>query len=331
MTLVDKCDIHDGDPSFGISGALLGKLSLKELVLKDDNVVICSETFQAIPRMIRTNQDFESIGLILSHTMADRYELVRFVAQAAEGHASLKKFAVSYRGGSYGSPNAKDKINHAGTARAIGTMLHNAPALQELYVSRCYIRSEGARHLADGLISENSVIETLFLSRKNNLRAEGAGIFARVLLANQNLKSLVLSFNNIQDAGALELAVALRQNSTLEVLDLNANSIHSKGASALADALVAKDSLEVLILMNNSISGNGATSIAEMLTRNESIEQICVGGFEKKGLNEKSLKAFAMHLSKMKCLKSLQVASNAYTSAIGNSFVLALEQNTTLE
>jgi hypothetical protein len=66
-----------------------------------------------------------------------------------------------------------------------------------------------------------------------------------------------------------------------------------------------------------------------MLTRNESIEKVHIGGFKEKGL-----KAFATRLSSMNGLKTLKVTSynvGGYTSEIGNSFVLALEQNTTLE
>jgi hypothetical protein len=159
MTLVS---INDGDPSFDISGALLGNSSLKELVLNSDRGVIRSEIFQAIPHMIRTNQDFETINLILSDTITERFELVRLVAQAAEGHASLNKLAITYPGHSgnslYADPSA-DLINHFGTAKAIGTMLHNAPALRELSLVGCYMGSAGTRHLANGLSSKNSVVE----------------------------------------------------------------------------------------------------------------------------------------------------------------------------
>jgi Ran GTPase-activating protein (RanGAP) involved in mRNA processing and transport len=372
MTLKGNINV-DGNPSFDVSGALLGNSSLKELVFHDYNCVIGSETFQAIPRMIRTNQDFETIDLLFSDTMTDRYELVRLIAQAAEGHASLNRLAICYKGHS-----SEDSINHAGTAEAIGTMLHNAPALRELSLSGCYMGSAGARHLADGLSSKKSVVDKLDLS-SNQLGAEEAGIFAHVLLSNQNLKSLDLSYNkigdagalelavalrqnstlhllnlmsnkissvgagalayenlksldlsynNIGDAGALELAVALRQNNTLELLDLISNGIHSDGASALADALVENDALKDLALRHNSIGDDGATSIAEMLSRNESIEKVCLGGF-----GEMGLKAFATRLSAMNGLKTLvgDPYTSGYTSEIGNSFVLALEQNTTLE
>jgi Ran GTPase-activating protein (RanGAP) involved in mRNA processing and transport len=120
---------------------------------------------------------------------------------------------------------------HVGTAEAIGTTLHNAPALREPSLSNCYMGPAGARHLADGLSSKNSVVEKLDL-HWNKLGDAEAGIFARVLLANQNLKSLDLSNNNIGNAGALELAVALRQNKTLDLLDLNSNQIGSNVASA---------------------------------------------------------------------------------------------------
>jgi hypothetical protein len=315
-------NFKDGKTSFDISGALLGNSSLKKLVIHDYYDVVGSETFQAIPHMIRTNQDFETIILSLSATTTDRYELVRLVAQAAEGHASLNKLAIT------GSGESDEVVpHHVGTAYAIGTMLQNAPALRELYLTGCYMGSAGARHLADGLSSETSVVEKLDLSY-NKLGTDEASIFARVLLANKNLKSLVLSYNNIGDAGALELAVALRQNKALYLLDLTSNKIGSDGATALADALVANDALKDLNLEYNSIGDDGATSIAEMLTRNESIEKVCIGGFEEKGL-----KAFARRLSNMNGLKTLAVNgyTSGYTSEIGNSFMLALEQNTTLE
>jgi hypothetical protein len=188
------------------------------------------------------------------------------------------------------------------------------------------MRSAGAQHLADGLRSKNSVVEKLDLS-SNKLGDWEAGIFARVLLANQNLKSLVLRNNKIGDAGALELAVALRQNNTLNLLDLTSNDIGSDGATALADALAANDALKDLDLHDNSIGDDGATSIAEMLTRNESIEKVCIEGFGQKGL-----RAFATGLASMKGLKTLKVTiARGYTSEIGNSVLLALEQNTTLE
>jgi hypothetical protein len=313
--------------SFDISGALMGNSSLKKLVIHDYRGDFSQETFQAIPDMIRRNQGFETLDLLFSKKMTDRFEVVRLVAQAAEGHTSLNKLAIAYPCDSNEELSAEDLINHAGTAEAIGTMLHNAPALRELSLSDCYMGSAGAHHLADGLSSTNSVIEKLELTW-NKLGDEEAGIFARVLLANQNLKSLVLHTNNIGDAGALELAVALRQNNTLELLDLDSNQIGSHGASALADALVANDALKNLKLGYNSFGDDGTTSIAEMLTRNESIEKVCIGGFKEEGL-----KAFATRLSSMNGLKTLVFNGyiSGYTSEIGNSFVLALEQNTTLE
>jgi hypothetical protein len=234
----------------------------------------------------------------------------------------LNKLAITYPGEADDEPSAEDLINDVKTAEAIGTKLHNAPALRKLSLSHCYMGSAGARHLADGLSSKNSAVEKLDLSW-NKLGDEEAGIFARVLLANQNIKSLDLSDNTIGDAGALELAIALRQNNTLDLLDLDSNQIGSDGASAL----VANDALKDLNLLSNSIGDDGATSIAEMLTRNESIEKVCIEGFFEEGL-----KAFATGLSTMNGLKTLKVVTaRGYTSEIGNSIVLALEQNTTLE
>jgi hypothetical protein len=123
MTLVANMFTVE-ESSFDLSGALLGNSSLKKLVLDDYYDVIGSETFQAIPPMIRTNQDLETIELSCSYTSTDRHELARLVAQAAEGHASLNKFAITCSG-----EFDEDVPHHVGTAEAIGMMLYNAPAL----------------------------------------------------------------------------------------------------------------------------------------------------------------------------------------------------------
>jgi hypothetical protein len=332
MTL--KNSNYYGEPSFDIYGALIGNSSLKKLILHDCRGVLFyygSETFQAILHMIQTNQDFERIDLLFSKHRTDRFETLSLVAQAAEGHASLNKLAIAYSLVVYQNRSSAEALfNHVGSAETIGIMLHSAPALREFSLSSCHMGSAGARHLADGLSSKNGVIEKLDLSFCK-LGTEEVGIFAHVFLTNQNLKSLVLRNNYIGDAGAIELAVALRQNNTLELLDLGSNQIGSNGASALADALVVNDALKDLDLFKNSIGDDGATSIAEMLTRHESIKKVCIGGFKEKGQ-----KAFAMRLSSMNGLKTLMIdngdsETRCYTSEIGNSFVLALEQNTTLE
>jgi hypothetical protein len=54
-------NFSDGDSLFDFSGALHGSSSLKELVLYNPMGVFGSETLYAIPHMIRTNQDFETI------------------------------------------------------------------------------------------------------------------------------------------------------------------------------------------------------------------------------------------------------------------------------
>jgi hypothetical protein len=148
LTLINN--INDGEPSSDISGALIGNSSLKELVIHDDFNALCSETLQAIPQMIRKNQDFETIDLVFSETTTGRFELERLIAQAAEGHASLNILSINYCGASSVGPSAEDFISHAGTAEAVGTLLHNAPALRELYLTGFCIRSAGVRHLAAG-------------------------------------------------------------------------------------------------------------------------------------------------------------------------------------
>jgi hypothetical protein len=75
-SVVLESNRSDGQPSFDISGALLGNSSLKELVIHDYTGYIDSKTFLAIPHMIRANQDFETITLTLSDTLTGRFAFV---------------------------------------------------------------------------------------------------------------------------------------------------------------------------------------------------------------------------------------------------------------
>jgi hypothetical protein len=68
MTLINNYSVGKRS-SFDISGALICNSSLKGLTLYDNEGAFCKETFQAIPHMIRTKQDFETIDLLYRITL----------------------------------------------------------------------------------------------------------------------------------------------------------------------------------------------------------------------------------------------------------------------
>jgi hypothetical protein len=86
--------------------------------------------------------------------------------------------------------------------------------------------------------------------------------------------------------------------------------------------------LKILSLRGNSIGDDAAVCIAQMLTINMALRTVYVGGFGKRGLA-----AFAASLPQMRGLEDLDIGPNVkdFTSEIGNSFVSALECNTTLK
>ena len=324
LTLADM-RLSDGMNKFDISTALENS-RLKELRLLDQRNVFSCKTYEILPRWIKGNKNLEVIGLSLPDDNDNRFGIVGLVAEAATGHASMEEVDVSYAAWVGEEPMAAVEYN--GSAKAIGTMVSNSPALLELSIFGWNIGPTGAQYLVKGLISDNSVVERLML-RQNNIGAEETTIFASLLPCCPSLKVLIMSHNKIGDVGVMGLSSELSMNTTVQYLDLERNEITDCGASSLAAGLVGNTCLRGLDLLGNDIGDKGAACIANMMTTNRSIETIRIGGFGQKGLD-----AFATHLTRMSGVKRISFGSGvaeSFTSDIGNTFVRALHTNTTLE
>jgi hypothetical protein len=149
-SLALKLNTYQEIERLDISEALLGNKSLKELLLHDDHGVFRTRTFQAIPRMLQVNQHVETIDLVLPNVPITSL-IVSRLAQASEGHASLKKLLLDY--------NRTDSEEEP-TFEPIGEMLHKSPTVRQLPLWGF----AGAHHLADELIDNTSLIKMMDLS-----------------------------------------------------------------------------------------------------------------------------------------------------------------------
>lgn len=100
-----------------------------------------------------------------------------------------------------------------------------------------------------------------------SLNSDSAAILGQLLLNNNTLKTLTVSYNNIGSKGAQFLAKALLKNTGLESLDISYNDIGPGGAISLARALLVNTSLKTLDLSNNRIGDPGAVALARVITK----------------------------------------------------------------
>jgi Ran GTPase-activating protein (RanGAP) involved in mRNA processing and transport len=104
--------------------------------------------------------------------------------------------------------------------------------LTSLDLSRCHLRKEGARHVAEALLKSSRSLTNLNLA-SNELEAEGV---EHISTALDGLRQLNLEDNHIHDEGSTHLAAALAENTTLEALNIAGNVIGVLGARELSVA-----------------------------------------------------------------------------------------------
>ena len=101
-------------------------------------------------------------------------------------------------------------------AAALGDMIRDNTVLEELYMQKCEITSQGFVQLAAGLIS-NTSLKTLWLSG-NHCGMEGAMAISNMLEENKTLQELDLHNDDSLEEGVAMIMAGLQQNTTLSEL-----------------------------------------------------------------------------------------------------------------
>lgn len=120
---------------------------------------------------------------------------------------------------------------------AVSNLLKENRSLEILDLGGSDIDHEGARILAEGLLTNSGSLTTLDLGG-NHIGNEGAKAFGEVLKrCHQNFNLLDLVSNDITEIGAHHLAEAVKECENLGKLRLNSNKIGDTGALHFAAAI----------------------------------------------------------------------------------------------
>ena len=165
-------------------------------------------------------------------------------------------------------------------AMALVAGLKRCNNLEELYLSKNEIGSDGASAVADWLISmaknhselsnnysdgQNCIPLKNLNVGHNNIGLQGITAIARALYYCTKLQILDLQSNNICPDGTMQLAKGLKSCVSLRTLTLDNNQICSVGISLLGKELREFTSLRTLSLTGNGIDSKGAEALAESL------------------------------------------------------------------
>uniref|UniRef100_A0A8C8S5M0 Leucine rich repeat containing 45 n=1 Tax=Pelusios castaneus TaxID=367368 RepID=A0A8C8S5M0_9SAUR len=164
------------------------------------------------------------------------------------------------------------------TCRVVGKLLQDEVLFTEIMLSDCMLSEEGAKHLLNGLCS-NNVVKSLDL-KGNNLRALGAEALGKLLRQNKSIRSLTLEWNSLGmwEEGFSLFCQGLGANRFLQCLDLRNNQINHQGAGELAMALKCNSSLQDLDLRWNNIGLLGGRALLSCLHSNKTLRKLELAG-----------------------------------------------------
>ena len=121
------------------------------------------------------------------------------------------------------------------------------------------------------LIVTNDTITSLDLSW-NSLKGASAVAFGRSLRKNKTLKTLLLQFNAFGDLGTQSIGWALKYNKSITHLDLSNNSLVPRSTCVLANALSHNTTLKLLNISDNMLGRIGSQAVVAAIQRTTSGE-----------------------------------------------------------
>ena len=154
------------------------------------------------------------------------------------------------------------------------------------------------------------------------------------------LHTLVLNATGCYEQSALAAAKMLRANNTLKTLDMSFNSLGCKGVTHIAEALKSNRMVKHLGLMNTDCGDDGAATLADMLRNNKTLTKLSISNdnsllqtvnFPQNKVGDKGAVALAEALRVNNSLKKLHLLYNNITYEGFKCLTEALLENTTLE
>jgi len=156
----------------------------------------------------------------------------------------------------------------------------------------------------------------------NNIKADGAGHLAAVLLARRNVTKLALDKNPIGDTGAISIAKALSNSShQYPVVNLSFTAMGDAACAAVCEMIKSNPNVVDLFLSHNKITTKGATELAKVLEKVSSIQCIDVSS---NAIDEKGILALAKMLEVNSKILSVSIGGNRLTSGKTMADIMAV-------
>jgi hypothetical protein len=149
----------------------------------------------------------------------------------------------------------ENKLTSQG-AIVIGQSLKNNLTLEELYVTKVRLGSEGIRTLAMSLSNRNNLVLKKLCLNHVGITDDDVQHIAKMLETNQSLTHLWLPKNNITDRGIQSLAkVLIKTNKTLQVLALEWNKFRNDlTVNILVEMIEKNKTLTKFVIAGNDLS-----------------------------------------------------------------------------
>ena len=156
----------------------------------------------------------------------------------------------------------------------------------------------------------------------NNIKADGAGHLAAVLLARRNVTKLALDKNPIGDTGAISIAKALSNSShQYPVVNLSFTGMGDAACAAVCEMIKSNPNVVDLFLSHNKITTKGAIELAKVLEKVSSIQCIDVSS---NAIDEKGILALAKMLEVNSKILSVSIGGNRLTSGKTMADIMAV-------
>ena len=242
MPCLETLDLTDNQ-GIGCGGAvqLVSSLHSSKLrKLRMDGTGISDPDFDCLARYIHSTTSLEVLGIGDNEISV---ESIDSLCRALSANSSMRLLDMSGC--------------HLTTSHCVclGQLLRHPIhcQIENLYISRCGLTSDGVGKIVSGL-SDNHSLRELVL-RGNLIGSEGAVAVATMLKTNSSLERLDLGRCGIGSSGGVELGAALERNKTLRHLDLSGNKLGDDGVRGLSAGLENNSPLEELGLYSDESLG----------------------------------------------------------------------------
>ncbi len=309
------------------------KLDLYRANLKPDALTLLAGELNSYPELSELILDFCDFRKGFAKALQEFLPKLQFVSVLSFRCTKFDKTATSavISGLKDASKLVSIDLYSTGiTAESMSGLAQSLSALaglQTLNLSSNKFDPEIAKSLSEYLLKKTASLLELNLEN-TSLDANITPALFEGLIANQTLKTLVLSNNLFQEPDAKQIKAYLAGIKSLESLSLASIFISADAWKLVGEGLAANSSLQTLCLETNKIETDDLRVLVEPLGKHKTLKRLSLGD---NGLDETSGAELAALVSKSTSIESINLRCNFLRpQGIGPLFA-ALKSNTSLK